>query len=238
MGLEHADAPRISAREWGQVVRATIRVLRDSNRIEDIHLVSEIMARRRFTELLAAERERDPSNEVLRQRPEIDEQSVDFAALRRLPETTLGGAYVCHLERNGLDVYRDPVSNRFISDPDVRYLVHRYRQTHDIWHVLMGLGTRGHEEVLVHAFSLGMLGLPNSAMIVGLGTLKHIVLERRWALLRDGVAEAYRSGKRAAPLLTVAWEEQWEHSLAAVRERYAIVPTAGEEPRFTQASKK
>ncbi len=227
MGIEHADVPRISLREWGHVVHSTLRVLRDSNRIADIHLVSEITARRRFTELLVAERERDPCNDVLRRRPEIDEQSVDFAALRRLPETTLGGSYVRHLERNGLGVYRDPVSNRFIADPDVRYLVHRYRQTHDIWHVLMGLGTRGHEEVLVHAFSWGMLGLPNSAMIVGLGTLKHIVLERRWTVLRHGVREAYRTGQRAAPLLTVAWEDQWEDSLAAVRDRYGIVPTAG-----------
>ena len=205
------------------VAGATARVLRDSNRLSDIHLVADIIGRQRFTELLADARvEGEP--ELMRTRPEIDEREVDFDALRRLPPDTLGGAYIRHLDRNELEIYTDPTSHRFIDDPDVRYLIHRYRQTHDIWHVLVGLGTRGHEEVLLHAFIYGLIRLPNSAMIVILGGLKHLVLERRWHALRTGLLDAYRHGKAARPLLMVRWEDHWADPLDDVRRRYDIAP--------------
>lgn len=216
----------MTPREWLMVAGATVRVLRDSNRLADIHLVADITSRDRFAALLARERGRGEEPEVMQARPEIDEAYVDFEALRRLGPSTLGGAYVRHLDDNRLEVYTDPTSDRFVDDPDVRYLIHRYRQTHDVWHVLVGLGTQGHEEVLVHAFTFGLLGLPVSALIVVFGTLKHIVLERRWRTLRKGLWAAYRSGRDAAPLLMVQWERHWAEPLPDVRARYGIAPVA------------
>lgn len=213
----------VTPRELLLVAGATARVLRDSNRLADIHLVADITGRDRFTELLADARgEGEP--EVMRSRPEIDNDEVDFDALRKLPPETLGGAYVRHLDRNQLEVYTDPTSDRFIHDPDVRYLIHRYRQTHDIWHVLVGLGTAGHEEVLLHGFIYGQLRLPNSALIIALGGLKHLVLEQRWQALRHGLRDAYRSGRAASPLLMVRWEDHWTDKLEDVRRRYNITP--------------
>lgn len=211
-------------REAWLVLGATARVLRDSNRITDIHLVADITSRERFAALLRKQRAGGKEPEILAARPEIDDTTVDFAALRQLPETTLGGAYVRHLDRNALSIYTGATSRKFVHDADVRYLIHRYRQTHDIWHVLVGVGTKGHEEVLLHAFTLGLMGLPVSAMIVALGTVKHIVLERRWRALRHGLREAFANGRAAAPLVTVRWESLWDRPLESVREQFAIRP--------------
>lgn len=213
----------LSLREAGLVASATVRVLRDSDRIADIHMVADITSRHRFAELLRRVRSQG-DHDVMLERPEIDETTVDFEGLRRLPADTLGGAYARHLDRNKLKVYTDATSDRFVDDPDVRYLIHRYRQTHDIWHVLVGLGTQGHEEVLLHAFTLGLMRLPVSAMVVAFGTIKHIVLEKRWVALRLGIATAYRSGKQAAPLLMVRWERFWETPLDELRTRFDITP--------------
>lgn len=212
--------------ELALVAGATVRVLRNSDRIADIHLVADITSRGRFAALLDAERGGGDEPEVLRERPELNDDTVDFEALRRLPAETLGGAYVRHLDRHQLEIYTDPTSDRFIEDEAVRYLIHRYRQTHDIWHVLVGLGTRGHEEVLLHAFTFGLMHLPVSAMILVLGGIKHLVLERRWGALRHGLLQAYRSGRAAAPLLMVRWEALWDRPLDEVRARYGIVPSA------------
>ena len=215
--------PRIErAQKWWAAIAATGRVLGDSNRIADIHLVSEITSAHRFAQLLAQERDRQPA--VLRERPELNYDTVDLDALRALPADTLGGAYARHLDRNRLELYVDQTSDRFVEDPDVRYLIHRYRQTHDIWHVLIGLGTRGHEEVLVHAFSYGALRLPISALIMFFGTLKHIVFEKRWSALRHDLLDAYQSGRDAKPLLTEPWEQMWTDPIHDVRARYRIRP--------------
>jgi len=214
----------MTPRELLTVIGATVRVLKDSNRTSDIHIVADITSRARFATLLRDEHKRGDGVALLNRKPEINQSTVDFEALRALPADSLGGAYVRHLERYQLDIFVDPVSDEFIDDADVRYLIHRYRQTHDIWHVLMGLGVEGHEEVLVHAFTLGMLGLPVSAMIVVFGSVKHIVLERRWTTLRRGVLEAFRSGRRAAPLVTVEWETMWDRPLDEVRRLHGINP--------------
>ena len=98
----------------------------------------------------------------------------------------------------------------------------RFRQTHDVWHALLGLGITGHEEVLTHWFTYGQLQLPVSALIMVFGTLKHMVLERRWGALRHSALEAYRAGRDAAPLIGVSWEDQWEDPISVVRERYGL----------------
>lgn len=219
------------AHEFVEVARSIVRVLGDSERTDDIHRVADITGRELFTRL-AERAERGATaldaeyRALLRDRPEIDAEHVDFAALRRLPEGTLGGAFVAHLDRYGLDVYVTATSDEFVKDAGARYLIHRFRQTHDVWHALLGLGVQGHEEVLVHAFSFGQLRLPVSALIMGFGGLKHFVLERRWRALRRGIYAAYTSGRRAAPLLPVRWERRWDEPLAATRARYRVEPVA------------
>jgi ubiquinone biosynthesis protein COQ4 len=104
------------------------------------------------------------------------------------------------------------------------YLMRRFRQTHDVWHALLGIGITGHEEVLTHWFSYGQLRLPVSVLIMVFGTMKHMALERRWTALRRSTLEAYHAGKDAAPLLPVYWEELWEEPLARVRETYGVRP--------------
>lgn len=224
VGRGRGAGPGITPREWLVILRSTLRVLRDSGRIADIHRAAEITSRGRFEALLADALVGGRVPQLLREQPELDPASVDLAALRRLPADTLGGAYVRHLDMHRLKMFVDPTPRDYVDDPDVRYLIHRYRQVHDIWHVLLGLGTRGHEEVLVHAFVLGHLGLPISALIVLFGTLKHVVMERRWTVLRHTLLEAYRSGRSASPLLMVRWEQQWSRPLHEVRRRYRIRP--------------
>ena len=111
-------------------------------------------------------------------------------------------------------------------DPLANYLLERVRQTHDIWHTLLGLGAQGHEEVLVHAFQWPQLGMPYSALVVLFGAIKHMALEGRPALLRHGLADAVAAGRAAAPLLAVRWERRWEQPLARVREELRIRPAS------------
>ncbi|MCH9688979.1 MAG: ubiquinone biosynthesis protein COQ4 [Deltaproteobacteria bacterium] len=212
----------MTPRETAMVLSATVRVLRDSTRTADIRTVADITSRRRFEQLLERERRSAEGRALLRERPEIDETHLDFEALHRLPADTLGGAYARHLVQYDLQLFIDTTSDVPVRDPDVRYLIHRYRQTHDIWHALLGLGTAGYEEVLVHAFTLGLLRLPISALVVALGTVKHIVLERRWDVLTTGLRAAYDSGRGSAPLLAVRWEQHWAEPLTEVRQRFGI----------------
>ena len=207
-----------------RVGKAVVRVLGDSTKTHEIHRVEEITGRPRYRRLLREMSATDEGRRILRERPELSSEHVDYAWLRTLPETTLGGAYVRHLDRNGLSADYQAAETRHVDDPDMAYLMRRFRQTHDVWHALLGIGITGHEEVLTHWFSYGQLRLPVSALIMVFGTLKHMVLEQRWGAFRNSLLEAYRDGRNAAPLLGVIWEDQWEAPLERVRAEYNVQP--------------
>jgi ubiquinone biosynthesis protein COQ4 len=208
------------------VGRAVVRVLGDSGKTHEIHRVEEITGRPRYRRVLAEMAGSDAYRELMRDRPELSSSQVDYDALRALPKATLGGAYVRHLDGNGLTADSQAAPTQYVDDPDMAYLMRRFRQTHDVWHVLLGLGVTGHEEVIIHWFSWGQLRLPVSAMIMIFGTMKHLVLERRWGALRNSAIDAYRSGRDAKPLLGVYWERMWDQPLDQVQARVGLRPLA------------
>lgn len=210
------------AKDTYRVALATARVLADSTRTDEIHRVEEITGRPRLRAELAAIARTPEGQRLLARRPELSSAQVDYAALRRLPADTLGGAYVRHLDDNGITADYQAQGTVYVDDPDIAYLVRRFRQTHDVWHALLGLGIAGHEEVIVHWFTWGQLRLPHSALIMIFGTLKHLVLERRWPALRHTLLEAYRDGRDAKPLLGVIWEDRWTQPLAQVRADFGV----------------
>jgi len=207
-----------------RVAQAVVRVMADSTKTHEIHRVEEITGRPRYRRLLAELNASDEGRRILELRPELSSQHVDYDALRALPETTLGGAYVRHLDRNHITADYQAAATRHVDDPDMAYLMRRFRQTHDVWHALLGLGITGHEEVIIHWFSFGQLRLPVSALIMVFGSMKHILFERRWGALRHSMGEAYRAGRDAKPLLGVVWEDRWAEPLADVRAEYGIHP--------------
>ncbi|MEE8581932.1 MAG: Coq4 family protein [Myxococcota bacterium] len=211
-------------REFLRLGKATAIVLADSERTEEIHVVEEITGRARFSEVRRLLFQGEEARALLRDRPEICSDQVDYDGLRKLPPDSLGFHYVDHLDRNGLSADSQAASTRLVTDAELAYLIRRFRQTHDVWHTLIGLGTAGHEEVIVHAFSWGQLALPVSKLVVFFGGLKHIVLEARWAALRHALWEAYRHGRQAKPLLPVYWERHWEEPIDQIREELGVLP--------------
>jgi len=207
-----------------RVGQAVVRVLGDSTKTHEIHRVEEITGRPRYRALLRDLAATDEGRRLLRERPELSSDHVDYDYLRTLAPHTLGGAYVRHLDTNKLSADYQAAATRHVDDPDLAYLMRRFRQTHDVWHALLGIGITGHEEVLIHWFSFGQLRLPVSALIMVFGSMKHLVAERRWDAVRHSTLEAYRNGRDAAPLLGVYWEDLWEEPLAEVRRELGVQP--------------
>lgn len=211
-------------KDSARVAKAVVRVMADSTKTHEIHRVEEITGRPRFRAIQRELAATPEGRRLLADRPELSSELVDYDHLRRLPASTFGGAYARHLDDNGITADYQAAATRHVDDPDMAYLMRRFRQTHDVWHALLGIGITGHEEVLIHWFSWGQLRLPVSALIMVFGSLKHLVFERRWQAVRHSALEAYRAGRDAAPLLGVYWEDLWERPLDEVRAKFGIKP--------------
>jgi ubiquinone biosynthesis protein COQ4 len=215
--------------ELPELARVFWTTLRDSNATEELLIGEELTSISRMEALVPLFTATEEGRSILKDRPVISTRTVDFAALGALPDSTLGGAYVRHLVRCGLDpdALTTPVTR---GSQLANYLLMRVRQTHDLWHTMLGLGTTGHEEVLVHAFQWPQLRMPYSAFVVAFGFLKHLVGEGRLAVIARDLPRAHALGRWAQPLLPIRWEWHWEEPIANLRTRLGLP-----EPRWTHA---
>lgn len=185
-------------------------LLRDTEDTQQVFLLSVALNADHIPRILARFLADDDGLELMREQPAIDSRDVDFDALRALPADTLGGAYVRFLDEHGLDpdLFRAPPG----MPRAVAYLSQRFRQSHDLWHVLTGYRTDVPGELSVLAFSWAQTGMPAVRLIVLAGALRH-GNPRIW---RE-IVRAYRRGQRARFLGNQRWEAMWERPLAEVR---------------------
>ncbi|MCC6620877.1 MAG: hypothetical protein IT385_06460 [Deltaproteobacteria bacterium] len=201
--------------------RALRKILADPNDTKQVFTLFLTMNARHIPRFLTRFVTEPGGVELLAERPAIDSRTVDFAALARLSEDTLGGAFARHLSSRGLspDIFRAPPG----IPPALAYLGQRMRQSHDIWHVLAGYDTTVDDELALLAFSYGQSGMPGPAVLAVLGGLRW--LPRHPGVFRK-ILDGYRRGKAARSLITARWEAMWHEPLAAVRERFGIRPRA------------
>lgn len=167
----------------------------------------------------------DPvGKKLMSEQPRINQADVDWAALSRMPIDSLGYNLWHHFYANGIleDV---PLGEPLVRwDEQTEYAKWRYRETHDIRHVLVGVGVDGYEEVILQTFQCAQQFQILSAGIVIGGGLKHAVIDQRFVDLVRGVPKAWRAGKQAKFLSNVYYEDFWETPLEIVRERLNITP--------------
>ncbi|GAA5903915.1 hypothetical protein JCM8208_001725 [Rhodotorula glutinis] len=157
---------------------------------------------------------------LLRTRPRLTSSTVSLPALAALPKGTLGHAYAAWLARNHVSPdTRDPV--RYVPDPELAYVMQRYRESHDLYHVLLGFGVSLPAELVVKWFEASNFGLPVAVLSGVVGPLRMEASERK-RLWRTYGAWALRAGARAQCLIGVHWEQEWETPIDELRTRWGV----------------
>lgn len=117
-----------------------LKVLFDRQFTENIAVFGEISAGLVLNRLYQRMMEDDEGRRILVQKPRINSKTVDLNYLSTLPEDTLGKAYYEFLKKNNVTPdSRLPV--RFIEDPELAYVMQRYREVHDLVHTVTGQPT-------------------------------------------------------------------------------------------------
>jgi len=145
----------------------------------------------------------------------------DLAALRALPDGTLGREYARHLDANGIEplVISDAVKERFQNNP---YAL-RYTTTHDLHHVLTGFDTGLAGEAGVVAFNVGQGSAPVGPAMLWVVRVVYALfsptqIRRVWHNLRVG----REMGRRAKLVIAEPIESHFAEPLARVRAELGI----------------
>lgn len=202
---------------------AFVRLARDLDRLDDVFMLADTLREPALLrEALEFHARTDDGRRALAARHMIGR--VELAALRTLPDGTLGREFAEHMIRNQLDPAAIPTLPA--ATPEEYVLAHFY-ETHDIWHVVTGFATDQAGELGLQAFYLAQGPSRLSAMILGAGllnlTLRQASFDDRDRRM-DAIVRGWRMGRAARTLFGVRWDELWRVPLSEVRASLGIEP--------------
>jgi len=161
---------------------------------------------------------------LLRDKPDVVKVLEDRAALARLPEGSLGRAYLAFVESERISAagiraanVEGSIRERALPAP-LDYVHARMRDTHDLWHAVTGYQTDILGELGLLAFGFAQTRNPGVALILGFGLWKLFSFPGAWSHIADG----YRRGRKAAYLPAVEWESLLDQPVAEVRARLSL----------------
>lgn len=159
---------------------------------------------------------------ILQDRPLVNTQSIDIPKLKELPSNTFGYNYARFLAEHEFNPnHRADV--KYIDDPDLAYVMTRYRQNHDFFHVLTDLPPTVPGELALKYVELFQTGLPICALSSTVGSLK-LSGEDRIVWKNIYLPWAIRVGKTGnkKKWMHVYWEEEFERDLQELRDELGI----------------
>ncbi|MEO6574047.1 MAG: Coq4 family protein [Polyangiaceae bacterium] len=178
----------------------------------------------------------ESGHRLLANRPDIVERLADRGALRRLPEGTLGRAYLDFVEREnispaGIRAAGEKGMTREVPIPAPLDYVHdRMRDSHDLWHAAVGYSGDVLGETALLAFTFAQTWNPAIALIIAVGLSKTIGGFGDGVVARKTIADGFRRGQRARWFPDQEWESMLELPLAEVRQRLSL----GAPPVYTE----
>lgn len=157
---------------------------------------------------------------ILHERPRMTHDRLDPRWLRTLPMNTLGKQYIEWMDMYGFQPgMRSPV--RFINHEEKAYVMQRYRESHDFYHVLTGLPATLEGEVILKWFEWINMRLPIAILSAISGSVR-LLIQRTFLL--ESIGWAIWNGKKAKPMINVYWEEELMTDIHELRKKMGIFP--------------
>ncbi|KAK7006174.1 ubiquinone biosynthesis protein COQ4, mitochondrial [Favolaschia claudopus] len=201
-------------------VGSALMSLADPRRHDMVAALGETTAGSSLPRLRDRMLESQEGRQILKDRPRINSTTVDMNQLAQYPEGSFGNAYVTWLERCGVTPdTREPV--HYIDDPELAFVMQRYRECHDFYHVLTNLPVSVTAELALKYFEFANLGLPMAGLSAVFGPLQ-LKGPQLQTLLSEFVPWALRCGGTSQSMITVYWEQRWDQNIEEMRKEFGV----------------
>jgi ubiquinone biosynthesis protein COQ4 len=181
-------------------------------------------------------RRSEAGRRMLATRPNIVDRLADREGLARLPEGTLGRAYLAFVEHEKISAEgivqagRQGMTNETPMPPPLDWVHARLRDTHDLWHAAVGYSGDVLGETALLAFTFAQTWNPAIGFILAIGMSKTVNAPSGGAAARQTIRDGFRRGRRAAWLPEQEWEAMLELPVDEVRRRLSLEAP----PRYTE----
>ena len=220
--------------QWRRALAVLRALIADPERTEKVFELFDAIGGNGQEAAFEAFARSEAGRRLLVEKPLLVDALADRKALARLPEGSLGRAYLAfavarEFAADGLVEIGQATGTNDGLDPERRYYYERFTAMHDLWHVLTGYGTDQAGEAALLAFTQAQ----SPARAVRL-----ILLAAAWMLpwgdlfaCQRYLLRAWLRGRRAVSLDRAPWESLLARPLDEIRQRLAIEPAARAHPR-------
>lgn len=197
-----------------------VGLLRNPHAIQNIYRIEDGLLHAGVSARMLEHLRQDPDVRRMLQERYLRGKTPNLDELRTLPAGTLGREYVRHIEDYGFNPgYYQPLK----PVDDLTYALARVRETHDIWHVVLGFYPTPIGEIGLKAFELTQLQRPMAGVIVAGGILRHLAIGfEQFSDVLAAIAGGYELARQARPLLAERWEEHWDEPVDSIRARLHV----------------
>ena len=208
-----------------RALRALRELVRNPDDTRHVFTVIEALSGHAPLRVLRRFQRSDNGQRLLASRAQILHLLRDRERLERMPEGSLGRAYLAFLDREKISADGlvqasvEGHTGAFVRGRDFEYVSDRLRDTHDLWHTVSGYQGDLYGETALLAFSAVQTGNPGIALIV-----LTALLRARDPKLVQLVWRGLTAGATAQWLPPVEWETLLPLPLDEVRRRLQIEP--------------
>lgn len=224
-----------------RALRAARILAADPDDLPQVFTIIEALSGNTLARLTRRMASHETGQRLLQARPDIVDLLADREALRRLPEGTLGRAYLAFVEREnispeGIRVAGDlGMTNDRRMPPPLDWMHARMRDTHDLWHAATGYSGDVLGETALLAFIFAQTYNPAIGFILAIGLFKWSRAPNGGPDARRTIFDGFRRGRKAAWLPAEAWEDMLALPVSEVRRRLSLeAPPVYREIRSTE----
>ena len=164
----------------------------------------------------------DPmGKQILAEKPRLNSEILRLSDLEKLEENTLGKKYFNWLKKNGVTPDSREIV-RYVVDAETAYVIQRYREIHDFYHVFLEQDIDLLGESVVKAFEAAQTGFPMCYLGI-IGGVPSIPRAQRRDYFMRYLPWALHAGKRAKLLLNFKFEDMLKEDFTKLRREMNIV---------------
>ena len=203
-------------------IYAIIRLLLKPKDVSPIFRIKEFLNHKSFEYAINQARANDKIRTMMNNRY-LAKEPYDLDELIKMPQGSLGHIFAKHMKYFKLDVVFYPDDIKDSQTNDISWIRQRSRETHDLWHCVLGYKPDHLGEMKISAFYLQQMNSPMSAILLAVGLIYSTIKKPHMLnILMEDMITGWSDAKKAKNLMEVKWEEQWARPISEIRDELKL----------------
>lgn len=246
---------------------SALGLLNNPSRGDLLSMLTQVSSGPSLPHLLESMRSTESGRRLLIERPSVNSDTVDVEYLSGLERGTFGREWTEWLKENGVGPDGRAEAD-YMPTSEHKYLIQRYRESHDFYHLLLRMPVTQLGETVVKYFEMAQMNMPVAGFAAAGGTLRILAsnlssLPKPSQLLSAALQQpaasqpqqqasssadlsalqtlipwAMHVGRTSVPLISIEWERCWQRNIDDMRTEFGITPPPIPVAKFSGRAKK